>query len=43
MWENSQACMINFEKNIDILSNTVALNVAELLRFLIEATGKKLL
>lgn len=32
--------MINFEKNIDILSNTVALNVAELLRFLIEATGK---
>lgn len=32
--------MINFEKNTYILSNTVALNITELLFILIEVTGK---
>lgn len=32
--------MINFEKNIYILSNTVALNITELLYIFTEVTGK---
>lgn len=32
--------MVNFEKNVYILNNTVALTITELLYFLIEVTGK---